>query len=225
MENRVLGLFKFGKRNHIENFVNNGHLYMNTMSYFRNIENDFVRSNRHENATYSLQASGAKLRVEHEGKWQDVGIINGPIISSTPDNTYINIFCMYAFQESTGKSLIDSRNFHFGDAYAVLTDGNEFLRRVRVYAKEQKIDLQDGLVEYVDKENYNGTLGVFRKFSKFAYQSEFRIAISNQVDAPFSINIGSLVDISQIGTLTEINEHIKFSDTGVLQIKRQDFHS
>ena len=35
---RVLALFKFGKREHIDEFIRDGHLYTNTLKYFRERE-------------------------------------------------------------------------------------------------------------------------------------------------------------------------------------------
>jgi len=35
---KVLALFKFGKREHIEQFINNGLIYMNSASYLENLK-------------------------------------------------------------------------------------------------------------------------------------------------------------------------------------------
>jgi hypothetical protein len=208
---KVLALFKFGKREHIEQFVYDGLIYMNSASYFRSLEKDTVRKDKHENASHSLQADGATLRVEKDGKWIDIGTIKGPIVSSDGSDRDTNVFCMYAFRESASKSLIDPRNFEFGDTYAILKDADEFLRRVRETAKTENIVLKLGLVEYVDRTTYNGKIGVFRKFSEFAYQSEFRLAVVTGKEMPFSFRIGDISDISMIGTLAEVNERIRIS--------------
>jgi hypothetical protein len=206
-----LALFKFGKREHIEQFVNDGHLYMNSLNYFKTLENVSPRKDEHESASFSLQANGGKLRMEQDGKWIDVGTINGAIISSDGKEHITNVFCMYAFRESASKSLIDPRNFEFGDTFAVLTNGNEFLRRVRETAKRENIALKQGLIDYVDRATYNGALGMFRKFSEFAYQSEFRVAVVTGKDAPYSIKIGNISDISMIGPLAEVNRRMRIS--------------
>lgn len=208
---KVLALFKFGKREHIEQFVYDGLIYMNSASYFRKLEKDTVRKDKHENASYSLQANGATLRVEKDGEWVDVATIKGAIISSDGSDCGTNVFCMYAFRESASKSLIDPRNFEFGDTYALLKDGDEFLRRIQETAKKENIVLEQGLVEYVDRTTYNGKIGIFRKFSEFAYQSEFRLVVVTGKEAPFSFRIGDISDISMIGPLAEVNERIIIS--------------
>jgi hypothetical protein len=208
---RVLALFKFGKRGHIDQFVHEGHIYMNSLNYFKRLEGDMLRTDKDESASYSIQADGAKLRMEHNGKWVDIGTLRGPLVSSDGSEHITNVFCMYAFRESISKSLVDPRNFDFGDTYAILKDGDEFLRRVHATAKKENIVLKQGLVEYVDKATYNGAMGVFRKFSNFAYQSEFRLSVVTRKDTPFSLRIGDISDISMIGPLTELNKRIKIS--------------
>ena len=207
--NRVLGLFKFGKHDHIEEFVREGHLFMNTLAYFRELEADFLMADKHEGAVYCVQADGAQLCMQHGEKWVDIGTICDQILPSDGSEHTTNVFCMYAFQESAYDSLVDSRNFDFGDTFAVLTKGDEFLRRVYAAATLDNVKLRQGLVEYVEKSTYNGPMGIFRKFSDFAYQSEFRIAVLSGTNGPFSLRVGDLSDISIVGNLSELNERIK----------------
>lgn len=206
---RILGLFKFGRQEHIDQFVREGVIYMNSLNYFKTLENDILRTDKHENASYCAQADGAKLRREDNGKWVDIGTVRGPIVSSDGNEHITNVFCMYAFHESNSINLVDPRNFDFGNTFAILKDGNEFLRRVQTTAKKENIVVKQGLVEYVDKATYNGTMGIFRKFSNFAYQCEFRLSVVSEKDTPFLLRIGDISDISMVGPLTELNKRIK----------------
>jgi hypothetical protein len=209
--NKVLALFKFGKREHIDQFVHEGHIYMNSLKYFKTLEGDLLRTDKHEGASYSLQADGAILRMEHNGKWVDVATIRDQIISSDGNEHLTKVFCMHVLLESASKSLVDPRNFEFGDTFVILKDGDEFLRRVHATAKKENIVLKQGCVEYVDKAKYNGAMGVFRKFSEFKYQSEFRFSAVTEKDTPFSLRIGDISDISKVGPLAELNKRIKIS--------------
>lgn len=176
--NRVLGLFKFGEREHIDELVREGHLYMNTLKYFRERETeDLLRSDKHEGAIHCVQADGATLSMKQDDAWVNIGTIRGQILASDGSEEITNVFCMYAFREKAAIAKIDPKNFEFGDTYAILTDGDEFLRRVRKTAEQEGLTLKHDLVEYVDRSTYNGTMGVFRKFADFAYQSEFRISV------------------------------------------------
>lgn len=209
----VLALFKFGKREHIYQFVHEGHIYMNSLNYFRKLEDDMLRADKHEGASYNLQADGAILQVKQSGEWVDMAEIKDPLVWSDGSKDVTNIFCMYAFRESASKNLIDTRNFGLGDSFAMITakDGDEFFRRINVAAKKENIVLEQKLVEYVDKATYDGTMGVFRKFSHFAYQSEFRLSVVTGKDSPFSFRIGDISDISTIGTVAELNARIKIA--------------
>lgn len=209
--NKVLALFKFGEREHIDQFVHEGHIYMNSLKYFKTLEGDLLRTDKHEGASYSLQADGAILRMEHNGKWVDVATIRDQIISSDGNEHLTKVFCMYVLLESASKNLVDHRNFDFGDTFVILKDGDEFLRRVHATAEKENIVLKKGFVEYVDKATHDGTMGVFRKFSEFAYQSEFRLSVVTDKETPFSLRIGDISDISMIGPLAELNKRIKIS--------------
>lgn len=211
---RVLALLKFGKQNHIAEFLHEGHLYMNTLNYFRDREAaDILRADIHEGAEHCLQADGAKFYKRQGDEWVDIGVIRGQIVSTAASKDTTNVFCMYALRESAADSLVDQRNFKFGDTYAVLIDADEFLRRVSVNA-EKNLKLKHGLVEYVDKHTYNGKLSAFRKFDDFLYQSEFRIVVESALKAPFSLRIGTLSDIAMTGPLAKINESIRISNVG-----------
>ena len=78
---RVFGLIKFGKKEHMEEFVHTGLLYMNTVKYFKELEStDLLRSDKHEGAKNCIQADGAVFSVKKDKEWLELGKISGPII-------------------------------------------------------------------------------------------------------------------------------------------------
>jgi len=211
--NRILALFKFGNRQHIDEFVGAGHLFMNTLKYFRERETkDILRSDKYEGTIHCKQTDGATLSIKQNDTWLKIGTIQGPILASDGSEENTNVFCMYAFMDNVSEK-IDPKNFDFGDTYAILTDGDEFLLRVRKAAEREGLTLRHDLVEYVDRSTYNGVMGVFRKFSEFAYQSEFRISVVSYLKGPYSLRIGDLSDISLTGNLEELNDRIRIKRT------------
>lgn len=208
-QERVLGLLKFGKRAHIEDFIREGHLYMNTLSYFAGLENEMLRGDKDEGSTFCMQSDKAKLSIEIDGEFKEIPGIVGPILIREDANLTANVFCMYAVHDNQGTILVDPQNLGFGDTYALLTKGDEFLRRVRVAAEKTGKDLQWNLVTYVGRDTYDGRMGIFRKFSMFSYQSEFRVALSPSDGSPYSLRIGDLSDIAVIGKLAQINEDLR----------------
>ena len=211
---QVLALFKFGKRDDIDKFVRDGHLFMNTLKHFREREAaDLLRSDKHEGIAHCVQADGAILRMQRGEEWVDIGTIRGQIHRSDGSEDTVNVFCMYAFRESAIDALVDPRNFEFGDTFVVLTDGDEFLHRVQAAADRESLKLRQGLVEYVDRSTYDGPMGIFRKFVDFSYQSEFRIAVVSGTQHPLSLKIGDLSDISMVGNLADLNQRIRIESS------------
>lgn len=208
----IFGIFKFGESEHIDAFVNRGHVYMNTLKYFREREeSDLLRSDKHDGSSHCVQVSGAKLRMKQKDDWIDVGTLTGQMITSDGQEEDINVFCLYALRESSIDDLIDERNLRFGDTYAIFkNDGAlEFLKRLKMSASILGFTVDHSLVTYVDRSTYNGPMGVFRKFSDFSYQSEFRISIMSKTKKPLELEIGDLSDIASTGNLSQVNEHIK----------------
>lgn len=215
--NRILGLFKFGKRNHMEELVREGHLFMSSLSKIIAMETDELRADKNEALSYILQSEGAELHMERDGQWMPIDSITGPFRFRKSESDSVNVFCMYAVRDTLVEPLVDQRNFRFGDAFVVFIDGDEFLCRVRAEAIKKGIEIVDDSIEYVDQASYTGPMGIFKKFSSFSYQSEFRIAIPNGNRQTFSLRVGNLSDIARIGNLHEINERIKLVPSEVSQ--------
>jgi hypothetical protein len=208
---KVLALMKFGWQEHIADFVR-GTLYMNTLQYFAALEKaeaSDLRADPFEGVGRLLQFDGATLSVKVDADFQPVGRIAGPVQWRPTGGIRANVFCMYALRPPQGPKLIDELNFRFGDTFALLTDGDEFLRRVRRAGDQRGQELTYGLVGYVDERIYQGSMGIFRKRALFSYQSEFRIAVTPGTDGPYKLQLGDLSDIMITGRLAELNQLIR----------------
>lgn len=206
---RVLGLFKFGERRFMEELVSEGHVFMNTLAYYAELEAGSAQADKDEGSAHCIYATGGELQIEKDGNWVPVGTINGPLVSRDPATLQMNAYCMFAFRESHAASLIDTRNLSFGDTFVAFTDGDEFLRRVRAAAAREGVELSDSLVQYVDRETYSGPMGPFRKFAEHAHQSELRLLVRPGGAKPLSLRIGSLADITRIGPLSDLHRRIR----------------
>lgn len=199
-------LIKFGQYEHLRKLQNEGLLYLNAPQYFREVEDEELRGDPCD--CIATVARGPKLeltlesqRIVMEGEWV--------LRMYPPESENINIFCMYALRPlAVGTFPIDEKNFRFGDHALALLNPDEFMRRMAMALKLQKIRANGDLVEYVD-EKYVGEIGPFRKLKRFAYQSEWRLVCSNGPRGPREINIGSIQDISVIIRSEQINETIK----------------
>lgn len=205
---RVLGLFKFGQRANIEKFVG-GCVYMNTLRHFVEVEKNAARQDSREGQSFWMQPGLVTLSMRIDGEYRPIPGLDGPIALSNPEDLNVNVFCMYALRASVAKNLIDPRNLTFGDTFAVLMDGTEFLRRVRVAAERAALTVEIRMVEYVSEREHQGEMGVFRKSSAFAYQSELRIALKPGKGEPYRLEVGDLSDITHAGPLPDMNRHLK----------------
>jgi hypothetical protein len=147
---RVLGLFKFGQRAHIDDFVRVC-LYMNPLLYFVEVENSDPRHDRREGQGFWLQSDRVTFSVMIDGEYNSIPGLFGPIAWTNPEDLNVNVFCMYALRASVAKNLVDPRNFGFGDTFAVLKDGDEFLRRVRAAADRAALNVKVRMVDYVTR--------------------------------------------------------------------------
>ena len=205
---RVLGVFKFGTRDRMEQF-SQGLLYMNTLQYFAKLETDMLRTDSHEGTSHLLRGDGAILSIKSGEKFVPVGEIKGPIRYKPDALKNVNVFCMYALRESLSDCLVSPKNFDFGDTFAVLTDFQEFLRRASAAAPGTGQQLEWDLVEYIDESSHLGPVGIFRKARAFSYQSEFRMALLPGKGMPLPFHVGDLSDIVRLGPLSELNGRLK----------------
>ena len=212
-QDKIIGLLKFGLRSHMEELLHDGHLFMSPLSTFINMEEDHLRADRDEAVDYSMPVDGAELSIKHNDEWIPIGGLTGALRYTGPERVKANVFCMHSILASRCASypeqLIDSRNFGFGDTFVIFTDADEFLRRVQVEASRRNLNFLNAAVEYVDPNSYAGEMGIFRKFSKFHYQCEYRFAIQPGTTAPYSLHIGSIVDIARMGNLSDIDKSLR----------------
>jgi len=207
-----LALFKFGSRDHIQQFVSEGLLYMNTLEYFARLEAESVRRDPNEGLTSILQPHGVRLgfKVNVGDPFRSLGPLAGPLLFHGGDCLATNVFCMFGLRASMASLLIDPRNFAFGEEFVLLREGDEFLRRAKQAALDSGQKMIYGMVEYVDETSYSGPMGPFRKYSSFSYQSEVRLAITPGTGAPYELRLGDLSDIVALrGPLSDINLRIK----------------
>lgn len=221
----ISGLIKFGKEKHIKDFQK-GLMYINPISFYEKIENNNSIGDKDEGLSYYLQPEEITLTIDNHVI--DSNDIARPIQLRINKEGNINIFCMYAITfnklvEHNLDFILDGRVKNFGDYSLVITNGNKFLERLNNAieninkTKEKKIGMYGkgfGLVEYVDKETYHGEIGVFRKFRKYEYQYEFRLALEvpNELrgkKGEFRLKIGDISDISKLCRTDELEDIIE----------------
>jgi hypothetical protein len=189
-----IAIFKGGDREHMEQLLKEGVVYMNTIGHFRKLELDSTRRDGHEGSTYCERGEGVTIRVKHEGEWREVGTPNGPIVMSDDESMNANIYCLHA---RTTRDFEAPFRLDLGyQEYVFIWNADEFFRRVRNEAERagQRVDIR--MVRYVDRKTYHGPLGPFRKFSEYSAQSELRILAQPGLGGPLILKLGNLSDIA-----------------------------
>lgn len=195
----VCVLIKFGQREYMTRFREEGLLYCHPLAYFRSLEADEVRRDKRDGISASYLAKDVTKIVITSPDGQTtltpgtglVGRVDYHLGDPEP-----NVYCMYAIRSDDLPFSADPRVYDFGNSGVVITDLDEFDTRLRSAVAEAGFGLRTGLVEYVDSGSFSGDLGVFRKLSEFSFQKELRFAIDPGSPEPVEIRLGPIVDIS-----------------------------
>ena len=200
-------LIKFGKLEHLLQLRDEGLLYLNNLPYFWNIEDEELRGDPFDCAIQVIRGPKVTMVMQDGNEVTLCTDYTARIRPSEPEKT--NIFCMYALRPLVdGAFPVDERNLRFGDHALILMNRDEFIQRLESSLKSQGIVGDADLVEYVN-DGHTEKLGPFRKFSRFAYQYEWRLVCYDGPGEARIIRIGSVKDISVILPASEVNKQIK----------------
>jgi hypothetical protein len=201
---------KIGEEKHIDILQQKGHLYCNTIRYFRTVKNDGLRGDTNEGKAYLKQLKNFEIR--HQGR--AIGVApNAQLYYDHPDDIG-NIFCIYGVKtklidlsiKAIQRVRIEEEAVGFGKAALLIYNLPEFIARIENSLKELGKEFNISPVHYYDSKTYEGELSPFFKDSRYSYQNEFRLWIPNKVEQPFEFYIGDISDISQKLPIAEIDK-------------------
>ena len=199
----VHALLKFGAREHMEQLLKEGALYMQPISYFIGLEGDDQRGDKHEALTAYHQGPGTSIIIDggHELS-HEKGTLKFVSIRNDEEKD-CNIFCLLAITPTYWQ--LDAKNDKLGDSCVFIHKPAIFLERFRQAARPICAQLQTGPVEYVP-QTYTGSMGPFRKFAEsYAHQNEVRCLVRPGNAKPIVLKLGSLEDIAELGPRDAIN--------------------
>jgi hypothetical protein len=207
MEYVIKMFLKFGSLENITDLYNNGTIYLNTIEYFRNLEDNKLRGDRYEGVikiTNSLPGVLSIPGIDKEIKYQKVHL------RTSYDTILGNLYCLYCLSNHGFPDLlefkIDKRNMRFGTHCLMIKDNVYFFNKIKSELRKNGFKFFHGFVDYYNKETINKELTLFEKPSEFEYQKEFRFYVINKALKPIIIHIGSLVKYSEIFKMEEIIE-------------------
>jgi len=211
-------LLKLGQKEHLEK-LRAGLLYMNSLAYFTALESDAARSDPYEGTDTIMQPCDIGEFV-FDPRMPGIQPLrfNGPpdglleLRISLNRTSACNIFCMFAVTQPFVASIFPRTREWPGDHFVLITNTQEFVNRVAVAARRQRLRVEGRAVEYYDETKYSGQVGRFRKRSVYSYQCEYRIVVEPGVDGPFLFEIGDLRDItSEVISRDLADDVLKFS--------------
>lgn len=185
--------------------LQNGVLYCRPIKYFFKIEDGNVRGDKWE-AVYKSQFIGeATIRVREadnpNAQWKNMDSDNVQTRVSNP-NALGNLFCMSRIQIFPTATIttiyLDETLRGFGRYYLLVTNQNEFFRRIREAISKQKITAEAHQIEYLDLGRHTGDKTLFQKDQQYSWQQEFRIFFRTELAEDFQFTIGPIGDISEI---------------------------
>ena len=214
------GLFKFFSCEKYRDDFLKGHLYFNSLNYFRRAEaSDSFKQNDPYECCKIFQPNSIKVFFGQ----QELKDLAGPVsICGNEDvlKSYIMSFSTirldsqkkYASLEDLKRDVLFSEKMiKYGEYVVVIPQAELFLERLKKAALKDGFDHFKGPVNYYDfsKDNVLDEFpkNAFRKRSEFSYQREFRFLLRKKdaVDEYVTLEIGDLSDIAQSCKSADLN--------------------
>jgi hypothetical protein len=209
-------LLKLGQREHLE-AVRQGRLYMNTLSYFIELEKDEARGDPLEGTETIIQPKDIgdfyiDPNIPGMGRITITGAdLAGPLRIRLNGTSACNLFCLFAITSPIDDVIFPRQYKWFGDSILLVTNTQEFLSRLERAATEQQLSGAGRLVTYYDENAYSGRTGRFMKSSRYYHQKEYRLVLETGKECPFVFNVGDLADItSEVLPFHKADELMKF---------------
>lgn len=225
----IATLVKFGRLEHLKD-LQNGNLFLNKISFFKDLKHDPQRADEFEGAIgrypkerYNMRLTNPQTGETIEGEFETLYL-------HSPDLLNSHIFCTYAIHAGEYRDkLIDSdqvlkdyENYlklnsdkeSFGGHLLYFKDKAAFFQRVDSAVKKAGLRLKRSPVCFFNENGFEGNfpkehLG-FLKPSGYMPQNEYRILIQGiDVEAHHRLFVGDLSDISAIATIDEFNDSLK----------------
>jgi len=217
-------IFYFIKFFQTEEYANQfiaGSLHLNTLKYFKDIEDksDDGRADSTEAISLWLQPHDVRLTITAPsvGVFEiPPGDLAAPLSVSYSHYDHLHILCLYAvhmkgmsspdgrFHGSPDEAArlrdewrMDSRCLKFG-RFAVIIPAQPFINQLRRALDSRGLAAKGRLVEYYDENKFHGEIPVpdvpFKKQKRFSYQREFRLCVYTRTETrgPLTLDIGSL---------------------------------
>lgn len=198
----IVLLIKFGSEVDMRDLLERGTIYMNTIEFFRRIEDGQLRGDNYEGVTkiWNLPAGQFQIpEIDFKGNYISMHL------SESYTKILGNIYSLYCISshgfEGPSDVKLDSRVSQFGTHGVIIKNLPAFFSRIETSAKLLGYSLKHDFVEYYKKMGVNKEISIFEKPDDFSYQKEFRFFIHQNNQLPIKFQIGCLKDIAEMVTI------------------------
>lgn len=207
MEHTIKLFLKLGSEENIIDLFENGTIYMNTIEYFRKIEDGELRGDKYEGVSRIINSLPGTFKIK--GIEREFNYIKMHLRES--HNEVIgNIYSLYAMSSKGFPNPLDfefdKRNLRFGTHCLMIKDLPYFFNKIEKVLKKNNYKFHHNFVDYYDKDEVNREITLFEKPLEFAYQKEFRFYVEDYGMKPVKIQIGSLKKYAEIFKIEDLLE-------------------
>ncbi len=201
-ENRLFFLFRRGQKEYVEALYNDGIVYINSIDYIRECDNNAERSDKDDGILSREFFGNGTVTVWKMGKdpnREGVKMEAVNMYMKTDHSQKGNIYCLtgvYSENLTGDRTDITLKTESFGDTVLFIHSPTTFLDRLSGALIGQGYKgFNSGRVEYYPND-YSGSIGFFKKHERFKHQNEYRIFVPNSQNEPIKLTLGSLHDIA-----------------------------
>ncbi len=198
MNYNIKAFIKFGSEKNIIDLYNNGTVFLNTIQYFRNIEDGELRGDKYEGVSEVINSLPGTFKIkqsEQEFRFEKVHL------RKSFKEILGNIYSLYAISDKGFRNYqdfkIDERLNGFG-SHCLVIDPKSFINKMEKTLHNLGYSYNQGFVDYYDKEKICREVSLFEKPLEFEYQKEFRFFLKNEKIEPVKIQIDSLENCSEL---------------------------
>lgn len=207
MQHTITLFLKLGNEKNIRDLFENGTIYINTIEYFRKIEDEELRGDKYEGVSRIINSLPGTFKIP--GIDREFNYIKAHIKESY-DEVLGNIYSLYAISSKGFSSPLDfeldKKNLRFGTHALMIKNLPLFFNKIEDELKKNDLKFIHGFVEYYNKEEVCREITLFEKPLEFEYQKEFRFYVENDKIEPIKIQIGSMKDYAEIFKIEDILE-------------------
>ncbi len=196
---RILMFLKFGSEQNMLDLQRNGTIYMNSIQYFRKIEDGELRGDAYEGVSTIRNYLPGEFEIPEIGfKGHHLGMH----LKESYQEVLGNIYSLYCISSrgwtSPSEFYIDKRVGEFGSHCLMIKDNVKFLKLIEDSLAQLNMTFKHGFIDYYDKKKENRQITLFEKPLEFEYQKEFRFYVERKSMEPFVFSIGNLENISEL---------------------------